>query len=190
MKTIAEQIVDYYNKEINKSSKPVTLEWLKRQRIVEGRIYLDIHFGHVSVNTTLGELSYLAKADEWLTEISCTSEYKLLPQIASFLTYECDTVLDSDNPIREKYTSLMYRIPITFYCNIKSDEELSFKDLLNPIPKYIPIDLLSKIYYSYEDTLKKNPCRCFFYQYLQKAAFHSLQLAFEEIKAEVEKITK
>lgn len=186
MKTIAEQIVDCY-KEINKSGKPVTLEWLRRQRIVKGRTYLDIQFGHDVVNNILGELTFLAKADELLTEVEYASKYQLLPQIANFLSYECDTVLDVDNPIREKYSSLQYRITIPFYCDSKPNEEISFMDILNVKEKYIPTDLLSKFHYSYENTFKTDPCRCFFYQYLQNVSFYSLKLAFEEIRAEVEK---
>lgn len=85
MQNIAEKIIDYYNNEINKSSKPVTLEWLKRQRIVEGRIFLDLKFGYGNINNILGECTYLAKAENMLLDIPCSSNYEQLPQIASLL---------------------------------------------------------------------------------------------------------
>lgn len=189
MNTIAEQIVDFYNNEINESGEPVTLEWLKRQRIVEGRANLNYQFGHDAVDSTLGEITYLAKAEDMLGRVKLSSKYQLLPQIACFLSWECDTMLDSENPIREKYSSLDSNIPIVFYDSKTSDEELSFLDFQNPIQKQIPINMLNTIYNSCMHT-STNPCLCYFYEYLQKVAYHSLKIAFDEIKVEVEKVIK
>lgn len=188
--TIAENIVNYYNMEINKSGELVTLDWLKRQRIVEGRDFLDLQFGHEVVNEILGEFTFLAKAEEMLSEVEYNSDYKLLSNIAHMLSWECDTVLEDENPIREKYSSLEYSIPIPFYESKTPDEELSFMDLQNPIQKNIPTNMLDSISTVLMETSKNNPCRCFFFQYIQKAAYHSLTIAFKEIRAEVEKVTK
>lgn len=188
--TIAEKIVNYYNMEINKSGELVTLDWLKRQRIVEGRDFLDLQFGHEVVNKILGEFTFLAKAEEMLSEVEYNFDYKLLSEIARFLAWECDTILDSENPIREKYSSLEYSIPIPFYDSKSSNEELSFMDLQNPIQKSIPTNMLDSISTVLTETSKNNPCRCFFFEYLQNVAYHSLKIAFEEIRAEVEKVTK
>lgn len=176
--------------EINKSGELVTLDWLKRQRIVKGRDFLDLQFGHVTVNEILGDITFLAKAEEMLSEVAYNSDYKLLPEIAHFLAWECDTILDSENPIREKYSSLEYSIPIPFYDSKTPDEDLSFMVLQNPIQKCIPTNMLNSISIISVETSQTNPCRCFFFDYLQKAAYHSLTIAFKEIRAEVEKVTK
>lgn len=190
MKTIAEQIVDYYNKEINKSGTPVTLEWLRRQRIIERRVDLNIKFGQDSVDTFLGKITYLAEAGEFLNDIEYRyCNYKSLPKIASLLSKECKTVLEAKNPIREKYSYLEFRIPIPFFNSISSSK-LSFTNFESPSERYIPVSMLDTIYNSYAETFKTNPCLCFFYEYLQKAAYHSLKIAFDEIKAEVIKVTK
>lgn len=121
--------------------------------------------------------------------VKLSSKYNLLPQIACFLSWECDTILDSENPIRKKYSSLDSNIPIVFYDSKTSDEELSFLDFQNPIQKQIPINMLNAIYNSCMHAAT-DPCLRYFYEYLQKVAYHSLKTAFDEIKAEVEKVTK
>lgn len=190
MKTIEEKMVDYYNKEINKSGHPVTLEWLKRQRIVERRVYLELHYGKTCVDQILGEYSFLANAESMLSEISYASKYELLPDISCALYAECNAILDAENPVRKKYDCLKDTIPIIFYTSSLSDSGLSYLDILSPTTKQVSHEMFHKLYHSYAETFKENPCLAAFFQYLQKVAYYSLQTAFNEIRAEVEKTTK
>lgn len=123
-----------------------------------------------------------------LLEVQEKGSFELLPSIACFLSWECDTVLDSENPIREKYGSFDFRVPIPIY-NIP-DKELSFPTLCS-YQKEIPIQALKTIsaYFSNMD-FHSNPYRSLFLQYIQQTTFYVLKDAFEEIKKEVLSITQ
>lgn len=58
IQNIEERIVTYYNDLIKNNviagKAPVTLDWMKRQRILEGRDELNFRFGHVVVDSILG----------------------------------------------------------------------------------------------------------------------------------------
>lgn len=192
MKTIEERLLTYYNDLIKHNvivvDGPVTLDWLKRQRIVEGRKELELRFGKVTVDDILGEKTFLAKAEDMLQQVQDKGKYELLPSIACFLSWECDTVLDSENPIREKYGPFDCRIPLPI-AEIP-DEELSFPTL-HFVEKEVPIDILKKIPIILSNqTFQENPFKVIFFQSLQQSAFYVLKDAFEEIKKEVQLITK
>jgi len=192
MKTIEERLLTYYNHLIEHHvivlDGSVTLDWLKRQRIVEGRKELELRFGKVTVNDILGQKTFLAKAEDMLLEVQEKGNFELLPNIACFLSWECDTVLDSENPIREKYGSFDFRVPVPIY-NIP-EKELYFPTLCVP-EEEIPIQVLKTIsaYFSNMD-FHSNPYRSLFLQYIQQTTFYVLKDAFEEIKKEVLSITQ
>lgn len=192
MKTIAARLLRYYNDLIKHNvivaSGPVTLEWLKRQRIVEGRKELDLRFGSTVVDSVLGEKTFLAKAADMLSEVENRGSYELLPNIASMLSWECDTMLGSENPIREKYTCLDHRISISIF--EIPDYEL-YLPTLQSVEKDIPIDVLEKIpIFLFNNVVARNSLQAYYFEYLQKSAFLVLQTAFKEIRAEVESTAK
>lgn len=192
MKTLEERLLTYYNDLIKHNvivvDGPVTLDWLKRQRIVEGRKELELRFGKVTVDDIIGKKTFLAKAEDMLQKVQDKGSYELLPTIACFLSWECDTVLDSENPIREKYGSFDFHVPVPIY-NIP-DKELYFPTLCT-FEKEIPIQVLKTIsaYFSNMD-FHSNPYRSLFLQYIQQTTFYVLKDAFEEIKKEVLSVTQ
>lgn len=186
MKTIAETLLEYYNSHIA-TDGPVTLDWLKRQRIVKNRYQLNLAFGSAVVDSVLGRKNFLAEAEEMLKEVEEKGKLALLPRIAHFLAYECDTMLDIENPIREKYTTLSYRIPVPVFSSM---EEFYFPNLHSENMDISPDSLSSmSIFLSHAD-VDTNPFKVEFFMYLQKSAFHVLKTAFEEIRNEVEAKTK
>lgn len=192
MKTIEERLLEYYNDLIKHNvivaNGPATLEWLKRQRIVEGRKELDLRFGSTVVDSVLGEKTFLAKAADMLAEVEDKGSYELLPDIACMLSWECDTMLDSENPIWENYACLDQRIPTPIFK--VPDSELSFP-ALRSVEKDIPIDLLKKIpIFLSNNAVARNSFKAYYFEYLQKSALLVLQTAFKEIRAEVESMTK
>lgn len=191
--TIEERILAYYNDLIKNNvisgQAPVTLEWLRRQRIVEGRSELDIRFGHVVVDSVLGEKTPLAKAEHYLVAVRKYGKYELLPEIARLLAKECTTMLQSDDPIRIKYSSLNRSIPIPAI-ELKG-VEITLSSLLNISKKQITIEGLKNLnsYFS-TNALNVNPFELCFFEYLQKITYFSLVNCFKEIKETVEAITK
>lgn len=191
--TIEERILAYYNDLIKNNvisgQAPVTLEWLRRQRIVEGRSELDIRFGHVVVDSVLGEKTPLAKAEHYLVAVRKYGKYELLPEIARLLAKECTTMLQSDDPIRIKYSSLNRSIPIPAI-ELKG-VEITLSSLLNISEKQITIEGLKNLnsYFS-TNALNVNPFELCFFEYLQKITYFSLVNCFKEIKETVEAITK
>lgn len=191
--TIAERLVTYYNDLIKNNvipgEAPVTLEWLRRQRIVEGRNELDIRFGHVIVNEVLGEKTPLTKAEHYLTDVRKYNKYELLPEIACLLAEECNTMLKSDDPIRIKYSSLSKSIPI-LTIEFKG-VEISLSSLLNITEKQITIEGLKNLsnYFS-ANTKDINPFELCFFEYLQQITYFTLVDFFKEIKEYVGTITK
>lgn len=192
MKTIEERLLKYYNDLIKHNvivaNGPVTLEWLKRQRIVEGRKELDLRFGSTVVDSVLGEKTFLAKAADMLSEVEDRGSYELLPNIACMLSWECDTMLGSENPIREKYACLDYRIPTPVF-EISGNE--LYLPTLHSVEKDIPIDVLKKIpIFLFNNAVARDSLQAYYFEYLQKSAFLVLQTAFKEIRAEVESTAK
>lgn len=195
MKTIEERLLTYYNDLIEHHvivlDGSVTLDWLKRQRIVEGRKELELRFGKVTVDNILGEKTFLAKAEDMLLEVQEKGSYKFLPTIACFLSWECDTVLDSENPIREKYGSFDFRIPLPI--PKIPGKELNFSTL-DFMEKEITIDTLKRICILFSNEEAQNfhchPFKLAFFRYLQQCTFYVLKDAFEEIKKEVQSVTK
>lgn len=186
METIADKLLDYYNSHIS-TDEPVTLDWLRRQRIVKGRKQLNIAFGSEVVNNVLGRKTFLAEAGDLLEEVEEKGKFDLLPRIANFLSYECDLVLDMDDPIREKYTNLCFRIPVPLF---SSGKELYFPNLQQVNMDISPNSLVAvSVYLSQADT-DTNLFKVEFFMYLQKCAFHVLKTAFEEIRNEVDTLTK
>lgn len=192
MKTIEERLLTYYNDLIKHNvivvDVPVTLDCLKRQRIVEGRKELELRFGKVTVDNIIGEKTFLAKAEDMLQQVQDKGSYELLPSIACFLSWECDTMLESENPVRRKYESFDHRLPIPI-------PEISEKEFFFPTLRFtekeVSIDVLKtiSIHLSSEE-FYGNPFNLTFFQYLQQSAFFVLKDAFREIKKEVQSITK
>ncbi len=191
--TIAERLVTYYNSLIKNNviagEAPVTLEWMKRQRILEGREELDIRFGSAVVDSVLGEKTPLAKAKQHLNEIRKYNKYELLPKIACLLAEECTTVLKSDNPIRMKYYSLSKSIPIPAV-ELKGIE-ITLSSLLNITEKQITIEGLKNLnsYFS-DNTRDVNPFELCVFEYLQKITYFALVIYFKEIKDTVKAVTE
>lgn len=195
--TIAEKLVAYYNDLIKNNviagEAPVTLEWLRKQRIVEGRGELDIRFGHVTVDNILGEKTPLAKAEQYLNFVQKYDEYDLLTTIASLLVEECTTMLQPDNSIREKYSSLYKEITIST-TEIKS-EEFSLPDIFPIIYKKISIlevHRLNNFLKSLDEDyfLKTGYSNAYFLIYIRECIYDALVIAFREIKKEVETVVK
>lgn len=193
MQTLEEKLVEYYNSLIEKGNipnldKPVTFEWLKTRRIVPEREELNLRFGSLVVDNILGEKSYLARAEDMILTVQTTEDYSLLPNIACMLAWECETILDAENPIRQKYASFDFRIPIPIF--EVSGNELDFVTLQS-IQKEVTLDQLKLInYHVNANEFQNNYNRYFFFKYVLKITFHILETAFEEIKKEVEEKTK
>lgn len=189
-KDLDEKMVDYYNSLIEKgdvtcSKKTVTLEWLKRQQIVEGRDLLNIEFGYVVVDDILGKKSSLAEAEDMLSRLS--SDNSSLPNIACLLAAECKEILEEGNPVREKYSSLDSKISITTF-EFPAESSTCFS--LFPNEQQISIEHLKEIVNLINEEKYCNRCCYDFLEYLQKAAIRVLETAFEEIKKEVEAKTR
>ena len=141
----------------------------------------------------LEEKSYLARAENMILNVQTTEDYSLLPNIAYMLAWECETILDAENPIRQKYESLDFRIPIPMF--EVSSNELDFVTLKS-IQKEVTIDQLKLLNYhvntchTIANKFQHNYSRYFFFEYVLKVSFHVLKTAFEEIKKEVEEKTK
>lgn len=194
--TIAERLVTYYNNLIKNNviagEAPVTLEWLRRQRIVEGRSELDIRFGYITVDKVLGEKTPLAKAEQYLYEAHHRDKYELLPEIAQLLSEECTSMLTPDNPVRIKYASL--KTEITFPTVEILDEEINLKNVFRPNSnKKISISQLEELI-SFIPTVHCNHniiyFRIYFYTYLRECVYFALANAFKEIKETVIATTK
>lgn len=185
--TIEERILAYYNDLIKNNvisgQAPVTLEWLRRQRIVEGRSELDIRFGHVVVDSVLGEKTPLAKAEHYLVAVRKYGKYELLPEVARLLAKECNISLPPNSSIREKYYSLDREI--TIQINQINDIEISLSNVLyNTVSKILPISELEQITFLLKTACSTGPV--FFNQsflvYITKCTYNALLVAFEEIK--------
>ena len=103
---IEERVVTYYNDLIKNNvisgKAPVTLDWMKRQRILEGRSELDIRFGYATVDRVLGEKTPLAKAKHYLNEVCTNKKYELIPKISHLLAEEVHVSLQPNSSIRER----------------------------------------------------------------------------------------
>lgn len=193
MKPLDEQIVEYYNSLVKAGSipnvtSPVDLEWMKRQRILEGRKFLNIRFGSLTVDSILGEETYLAKANSVILQIYSNSDYQLLPQLANLLALECSTMLEEDNLIYQKYASLNSEIAIPIF--ELSKRKLPTFTTFSTIWK-LPTKQLEEIHgHITSEVFQQDRYLFYFCEYVQKTALHVLEEAFEEIKKEVENKTK
>lgn len=194
--TIAERLVTYYNDLVKNNvipgEAPVTLERLRRQRIVEGRSELDFRFGHVIVNEVLGEKTPLAKAEHYLAAVRKYGNYSLLPKIAQLLSEECITTLEPNNSVRERYASLKREIIIP---TIEiSCEKISLSNvLLHIVDKRISISELERLLAFLNNvhcSRNVDYFNTYFLIYLRECIYYALADAFAEIKEEVEAITK
>lgn len=199
--TIEERVLAYYNDLVKNNvipgEAPVTLEWMKRQRILEGRDKLDIRFGHVIIDNILGEKKPLAKAEHMLNE-SCVNGKLNLPKnttlnaIALELYYECISMLDLKNPVRQKYSNLCYGITIPIFekTTFTYNGSITDKDIFHcySSKKFINFLELSSI----NDNIDfvDSPYKSLFLIYIQYACYYSLRSAFFEIKSAVEEIIK
>ena len=176
-------IISYYNATINKCNKPVSFNWIKRQRIIKGRDELNNRFGENIINYILGEKTYLAKVEDMLLEVEKDLNFSLLPHIGYMLYLECNEMLEEENPVRQKYSSLNKKISLPIlkvyhkYLNsllLSCKNEISYGDL-----KFIQ-NYLSE----YDD-----PFYNVIYDGVQVSVYLYLKIAFEEIRKEVESIT-
>lgn len=177
-------IVSYYNATINKFNNPVSFNWLKRQRIIKGRDELNNRFGENTINFIFGEKTYLAKAQDMLLQVEKDLAFDKLSYIGYFLYLECKEMLDKENPVLQKFSSLntsvslpilrvysKYLNPILF-CD--KDSDISYENL-NFIQHYLS---------EHDD-----PFYNVLYSAVQLAVFLHLKSAFQEIRNEVELIT-
>ena len=145
---IEERVVTYYNNLIKNNvisgTAPVTIDWMKRQRILEGRSELDIRFGYATVDRILGEKTPLAKAKHYLNEVCTNQKYELLPKISQLLAEEVNVSLPPNNSIREKYTCLAKEITIQIN-QINDKEILLSKTLYHTASKKQPNSELEQI---------------------------------------------
>lgn len=188
IQNIEERIVTYYNDLIKNNviagKAPITLEWMKHQRILEGRDELEIRFGHLVVDNILGEKTPLAKVQDYLEDIRKCKKYELLPTIAQLLAKECDSTLSPNDPIRKKYISL--KTEITFPTIELNDEEIDLDNVFKPISyKKISILQLEKLI-SFLNTVHCNHNVVYFHTYflvyIRECIYFALANAFEEIK--------
>ena len=190
MKTLNEQLVDYYNSMVNMGS-PVDLAWLKRQRIVTGRQFLNVRFGSATVDSILGEKSYLAKAEDIILPYLYANDpyYHKLPELATLLALECKTMLEKENPVFQKYSSLDSNIAIPIFKFLK--KSISFLESFSATTMQISIQQLNEVNAFISPEIFENNCNLYlFCEYLQESAFYVLEIAFEEIKEEVQKKTQ
>lgn len=193
--TIEERLVTYYNDLVKNNvipgKAPITLEWLKRQRIVEGRNELDIRFGHETVNKVLGEKTPLAKAEQYLNEVRDDGKYELLPEIAKLLAKECTEMLGSDNVARRKYSSLDKYVSI--HIVDIPDTSITLGDMLFTSRKEIQLYTLVYInnfifkHNNINDSEYSDVC---FSIYIRELVYITLLEAFNEISKQVDYITK
>lgn len=193
MQPLNEQLVEYYNSLIKSGTIrdvifPVDLEWMKRQRILKDRHFLNVRFGSLTVDSILGEEAGLAKADRIIFQIYSKSNYKLLPELANLLASECKAMLEEENLVWQKYASLDCKIDVPIF-------ELSKRALPTFTPFatiwQLPTKQLEEIHdHTTTQTFQDDRYLFYFCEYLQKSVFHVLEEAFEEIKKEVEKKTK
>lgn len=193
--TIEERLVTYYNDLVKNNvipgKTPVTSEWLRRQRIVEGRNELDIRFGYETVNSVLGEKTPLAKAEQYLNEVRNDGKYELLPEIAKLLAKECTEMLGSDNVARLKYSSLDKYVSIHI-CNIPGTS-ITLGDMLFTSRKEIQLytlicinNFISK-HNNINDSEYSDVC---FSIYIRELVYITLLEAFNEIREQVHYIAK
>lgn len=193
--TIEERLVTYYNDLVKNNvipgKAPITLEWLKRQRIVEGRNELDIRFGHETVNKVLGEKTPLAKAEQYLNEVRDDGKYELLPEIAKLLAKECTEMLGSDNVARRKYSSLDKYVSI--HIVDIPDTSITLGDMLFTSRKEIQLYTLVCInnfifkHNNINDSEYSDVC---FSIYIRELVYITLLEAFNEISKQIDYITK
>ncbi|MCI8344923.1 MAG: hypothetical protein HFJ42_02970 [Clostridia bacterium] len=184
---IEERVVTYYNDLIKNNvisgKAPVTLDWMKRQRILEGRSELDIRFGYATVDRVLGEKTPLAKAKHYLNEVCTNKKYELIPKISHLLAEEVHVSLQPNSSIREKYTSLDKEINIQV--NQINDKEIFLSNTLyHTVSKILPISELEQIIYLLKTACSTGPVffNEYFLFYIIECAYISLLVAFEEIK--------
>lgn len=196
IQNIEERIVTYYNDLIKNNviagKAPVTLEWMKRQRILEGREELEIRFDSVVINDIFGKKTPLAQAEHYLKAVHKYDSYNLLPKIACLLAEECTTMLALNDPIRKKYISL--KTQITFPTIVVTNEEINLDTVFKPIAyKKISILQLEKLI-SFLSTVHCNHNVVYFHTYflfyIRECIYFALANAFEQIKKAVESMTK
>lgn len=182
--TIAESVLSYYNDLIKNNvipgKAPVTLEWLRRQRIVEGRNKLDIRFGHKTVNSILGEKTPLAKAEQYLNEVRNNNKYELLPQIAKLIAEESNISLPANSSIKEKYSFLNEKITIQI-SQIDSSEICLSNALVGKILLISELEKITSLLKAV-DSSRIVYFNKYFLVYISECAYLSLLVAFEEIK--------
>lgn len=191
IKNIEERIVTYYNDLIKNNviagKAPVTLEWMKRQRILEGRDELNFRFGHEVVDSILGKKTPLAKAEHYLKAVHKHDAYNLLPEIACLLAEECTTMLPPNNSTREIYKSLKQKVEIqiidlTFY-NIYIDSiknETFTRSISIPQLKYLTKERCS-------NTGNLTACTI---NYMCECVYFALVDAFNNVKEAVQNVVK
>lgn len=198
---IEERVVTYYNDLIKNNvisgKAPVTLDWMKRQRILEGRAELDIRFGHVVIDNILGKKTHLANAEYMLNEAYSNGKLEFkknitLSAIALELYFECSFTLDLKNPVRQKYSHLDRGITIPVFENtlFTFNGSRYHKDIFHcsSSEKFVSFIELSHIDINID--FINSPYRSLFLMYIQYACYYSLRSAFFEIKSAVEDLTK
>jgi len=175
-------ITSYYNATINKGNKPVSFNWLKRQRIIKGREELNNRFGKNAIDFIFGEKTYLANAEDMLLKVEQDLDFNSLPFIGYMLYLECSEVLEEENPVRKKYSFLNEKIYLPILrvypdLSLLSDENEIYYSSLKFIQSYLKE--------KYDDT----PYTNMLYTNIQVSVFLFLKAAFEEIRKEIESIT-
>lgn len=193
--TIEERVLAYYNDLVKNNvipgEAPVTLEWMKRQRILEGRGELDIRFGHITVDSVLGEKTPLAKAEHYLAAVRKYNKYELLPKIAQLLVEECKKMLGKDNIAYRKYYYLD-RYIILDIIDIKG-ANVNLGSMIDTSRKSItPYEMkcISNFISAHNNINDAEFSDVCFGIYIMSLVYTTLSKAFDEIRYQIECITK
>lgn len=193
--TIEERVLAYYNDLVKNNvipgEAPVTLEWMKRQRILEGRGELDIRFGHVVVDSILGEKTPLAKAEHYLAAVRKYNKYELLSKIAQLLAEECKKMLGTDNIAYRKYSCLDSYVLLDII-DIKGSN-VNLVSMINTSRKSITpfeMECISNFISAHNNINDEEFSDVCFGIYILNLVYSTLSKAFNEIRNQVECITK
>ncbi len=194
IQNIKERIVTYYNDLIKNNvitgKAPVTLEWMKRQRILEGRDELDIRFGHVVVDRIIGKKTPLAKAEQYLNEVRNNHKYELLPEIAKLLAKEYNTIVQPEYPSRDPYSEVNYRLLIP-YQHFPSIISFTYGPTISYSFVYIEdIIFINNFILEHNNFYDDNYSTVILYIYIRELFYITLVDYFNEIRNKVESIIK
>ena len=191
----ATRIVTYYNNLIDNNviagTSPVTLDWMRQQRILEGRKELNLRFGYAIVDSVLGEPTSLAIAKQYLDEVHDNRKYELLPEVARLLADECTKMLEKDNIASRKYSYLAQYVSLdvidieSYHVNLYSMLNFSFK-VITPHEMKCISNFISK----HNNIDDEEYCDVCFGIYIMNLVYTELNNAFNEIKEQIECITK